>query len=76
MSEWRDIRTYDPQNDPPIVLVAYECGHVTAAEYSERCVGGPDDHQTWEAYIPPRNEARYLFEAWPSHWMPYPKAPK
>jgi hypothetical protein len=76
-SEWRGMETYDPKTSPDICLVAYECGHVTAAEYMEYQVGGPDDHMTWSPLVSPKDEnGRSLLDtAWPVAWRPYPAPP-
>jgi hypothetical protein len=73
---WRPIITHNPKTDPAICLVAYEDGHVTAAEYSELLEGGPDDHRQWETHIAPRaeNGTAGLY-AWPIAWRPLPAPP-
>ena len=77
---WRPIETYNPAEDPSIAMVCFDDGFVTAAEYSEKQEGGPDDFQTWECFLcgDPDTHAyhqRLMGYAWPTHWMPLPEPP-
>lgn len=83
MSGWQDISTYDLRVHPDTVLVAFSDEFVTAAEYSEHIVGGPDDHRTWNCWLagdkaasPQQYHDRLLGRAWPTHWRPLPEPPE
>lgn len=77
---WRPISEYSPNEHPSIVLVCFEDRHVTAAEYSERLEGGPDDWQGWDSFDcgnpnDDKYHARLMADEWPVYWMPLPEPP-
>lgn len=73
---WKTMESYNPKSSPSICLVAYPNGHVTVAEYSEKCEGGPDDFKDWQAHIEPRiSDDEQDFYVWPIAWQNLPAPP-